>query len=480
VKVLSVALVALALVAPARAAERVGWTPNDPLLARQYYVAQDRAFEAWNQAPLLAPVLVGIVDSGIDGGHPEFTGRIAAARSFVGGSALTDEQGHGTFVAGLIAAGTDNGLGIAGIAPSARLVIAKAARPDGTFSPATEAAAIRWAADRGARVINLSFGGLRAPRQLSIDSFAAVEASAVDYAVRKGALVVAAVGNADEGPSSPWPYASYPSALPHVVGVSALTESGAVPTFSNRDAVFNDLAAPGDGILSTFPRQLTRVERGCLDQGYSDCGGPDWAEAGGTSFAAAQVSAAAAVLFGVNPTLSADQVGRILERSTDDVSPSTGCSRCTYGRDVLSGWGRLDVFRAVSALAEALPPRDAREPNDEAGKHAASLTGPSARVRATLDYWDDPVDVYRVYLRQGQRVTIGIAGTPGTRTLLALMRPGTTRIANASPRLRLAQSAKPGSVQTLTYRTTTSGWYFAAASLTAAGSGAYTLTINKR
>ena len=90
----AVALAALAL-APVAAAARTGaaFTPNDPLFARQYYLAQDHAFDAWPAFPMLQPVLVAVVDSGIDGGHPEFKGRIAAAKSFVGGKALVDGGG---------------------------------------------------------------------------------------------------------------------------------------------------------------------------------------------------------------------------------------------------------------------------------------------------------------------------------------------------------------------------------------------------
>ena len=68
--------------------------------------------------------------------------------------------------------------------------------------------------------------------------------------------MVAAVGNSDDAPGEPWPFASYPAALPHVIGVGALTKTGAVPAFSNRDAVYNDLVAPGAGIFSTLPRQM--------------------------------------------------------------------------------------------------------------------------------------------------------------------------------------------------------------------------------
>ena len=78
--------------------------------------------------------------------------------------------------------------------------------------------------------------------------------------------MVAAVGNADQAPTSPWPYASYPAALPHVMGVSALARDGSVP-FSNRDPIYNDIAAPGEDIVSTFPRQLTNDRPTCDEQG---------------------------------------------------------------------------------------------------------------------------------------------------------------------------------------------------------------------
>ena len=95
---------------------RLAFVPNDPLFTRQWYLTQINAFEAWAQTPSLpgAP-LVAVLDSGIDGGHPELRGRIAAAKSFIGGSAYGDKRGHGTFVAGLIAAATGNGVGISGI-----------------------------------------------------------------------------------------------------------------------------------------------------------------------------------------------------------------------------------------------------------------------------------------------------------------------------------------------------------------------------
>ena len=152
-------------------------------------------------------------------------------------------------------------------------------------------------------------------------------------------MLVAAVGNGDEAPKSPWPYASYPAALPHVLGVSALTAEGSVPAFSNRDKVYNDISAPGVGIVSTLPRALTASRPSCLDQGYSLCGPPEFRNADGTSYAAAEVSAGAALLIAAHPSLAPSQVTALLERSAVDVNAATGCTRCDLRRDQLSGWG---------------------------------------------------------------------------------------------------------------------------------------------
>ena len=238
---------------------RLAFTPSDPLVTRQWYLTQSRFYEPWLTLPSLERVPVAVIDSGVDATHPELAGKILGARSFVGGSARVDALGHGTFVAGLIAAGVDNGIGIAGLAPSAELLVAKVVTPSRSIPIEAEAKAIRWAVENGARVINMSLGGIRDPLDPDRDSFSQLEADAVAYAVSNGAVVVAAVGNDDLAPTSPWPYASYPAALPHVLGVSAMSEGGGVPKFSNRDKVYNDIAAPGERILSTFPRLADRA-----------------------------------------------------------------------------------------------------------------------------------------------------------------------------------------------------------------------------
>lgn len=463
------------------AAPAAAFVPPNALAPRQWYLQDDHAFDAWPTPPAdLAPVKVAIIDSGLDCALPDFAGRIVAERTFVGGNPCVDTEGHGTFVAGVIAANLGP-TGIVGMAYTAQLMIAKVVTPDGTIPLKAEADAIRWAADNGARVINLSLGGVRDPQNPDHDTYSALEASAVSYAYSKGALLVAAVGNGDEAPSSPWPYASYPAALPHVIGVSALTRSGNVPDFSNRDPVFNDLSAPGVGIFSTFPRALTATNSICPDQGYSDCGTEDYRNAEGTSFAAPQVSAAAAMLFAVDPRLTNGQAGWILERSTDDVNASTGCPRCGLQRDPLSGWGRLDVAKAVENLAGPLPAPDFGEPNDDAGAQARTMWGKKNAIAATVDYWDDPVDVYRIVLNGHERIRAKLVGaTAGANVSLELWRPGTAHVDTEKSRhLLVRASAFPGSTQHITFTAPGRGWYYLEVRCTSQSFVPYSLTLAK-
>jgi subtilisin family serine protease len=473
------ALIVAALVAAAPAA---AFTPADPLAPKQWYLTEDHAFDAWDTPPTtLAPVRVAVVDSGIDATLPDFAGRIADAKSFVGGSPLVDTEGHGTFVAGEIAANLDT-QGIVGMAYTSQLLIAKVVKPDGTIPLQAEAAAIRWAADQGARVINLSLGGVRDPLQINRDTYSPVEAAAVAYANAKGALLVAAVGNADEAYSQPWPFASYPAALPHVLGVSALTRSGNVPAFSDRDAIYNDISAPGVGIYSTLPLAMTSIRPNCPDQGYADCGSDDFTDPEGTSYAAPQVSAAAAMLFAVDPALTNSQAEALLEHTADDVNATNGCTKCGLLRDSLSGWGRLDVAKAIESLAGPLPLPDQYETNDDAGTQARTMWGKQIKINATVDYYDDQVDVYRIALSGRERVVAKLTGGwSGANVSLVLWKPGTRRVDDLRAQtLRAAQSIAPGSTQRFTFTAPGRGWYYVEVKVTAPGYGPYTLTLSKK
>ena len=450
---------------------RLAFAPNDPLATRQWYAVANRAYDAWATRPPLASVRVAVIDSGIDLGHPDLERRIVLARSFVGGSAQ-DTRGHGTIVAGVIAAELDNSTGIAGLAPGAELVVAKVVSNAGTVAVEAEAKAVRWAVDSGARVVNISLGGLRDPRNPDRDTYSRLEEAAIAYAVRRGAVVVAAVGNSDQAPTEPWNFASYPAALPHVLGVSAIGRNGASPPFSNRDRVYNDVAAPGEDILSTFPRSVTAERPSCAEQGYTPCATDDFRPPEGTSFAAPQVSAVAANLLGVRPLLRAEQVTAVIERSARDATSATGCRECELGRDRHTGWGALDGTAAVGALAGPLPPRDAHEPNDDAGGEAYRLYFPSGEkarfVKASIDYWDDQDDVYAVYLRRRERLFVSIVPGIPSSVALALWAPGTRSVSDlARQDLRLRVSSRPGRRERVAWRAVEPGWHYVQARLTA-------------
>ena len=463
------------------AASASAFTPQNALYPKQWYLAQDHAFDAWPAPPTFQPVRVAIIDSGVDCSLPDFQGQIVLKRSFVGGDACSDDDGHGTIVAGEIAAGLD-ATGIVGLAYTAQLVVAKVVTSDGAIPLKAEADAIRWAVDVGhAQVVNLSLGGVRDPPDPARDTYSSREADAVAYAVSKGAVVVAAAGNADDAYATPWLYASWPAALPHVIGVAALTRSGDVPDFSDRDPTYVDLAAPGVDIYSTFPADLTAQQQGCEPQGYTDCATGDYAHPDGTSFAAPQVSAAAAVLLGIDPTLTSSQVTSILEHSADDVNASNGCAACPTGRDEYTGWGRLDVEQAVAAVnAGAIPPSDALEPNDKLSQ-AKKLWGRRPDVRATLDFWNDRVDWYRVRLDKGQWLQARAqARWSGARVRLTLWEPGTPTILHGNARTRrAAQGGHPGASQHFSYRVPKADWYYVEVGLVRPGAGAYTLELSK-
>jgi subtilisin family serine protease len=458
------------VVAFAVTAVALAFDNSEPLAAKQWYLPEDKAWDFWPTAPELYPVKVAVIDSGIDRGHPEFAGRIAAGRSFVSTPWYVDTEGHGTFVAGEIAASPFNNVGIAGLAFNAQLLIAKVVRGDGTVSLPGEVAAIRWAADHGARVINLSLGGVRDPLNPQLDSYSPLEQAAIDYAYAKGVVIVAAVGNGPQSPSTPWPFAHYPAALPHVIGVSAVRRDGSVPAYSNRDTVYNDIAAPGDDMFSTVPRNLTSPDPACADEPYSDCGPAEFRNAIGTSFAAPQVSAAAALLLGQDPKLAPQQVAWLLERTAADADPQTGCAQCPAGRDKFTGWGRLDVLAALTALTsgKALPPVDHYEPNDNAGPWSHALPPLPRTVTATLDYWDDDVDVYRIHLSARQRLFARLTPAAG-RVTLTLWQPGTQRIDGLHVRIqdRVATSRRVGAQSRLAYTAESAGVYYLEAKLAA-------------
>ena len=223
-----------------------------------------------------------------------------------------DQLGHGTAVTGALAAATNNWAGVAGVTWQNPVMPLVAIDSAGYASYSNIAAAIQYAVDHGAKVINLSLGGYTS---------SAVLQGAVDYAWNHGALVVASAMN--EGSQQP----SYPAACNHAVAVSATNEGDSRASFSNFGSWIT-LSAPGNNILTT----------------NSGGGYGYWY---GTSLAAPLVSGVAALAFAVNPGLGAQGVLTALERGADDLGQP--------GFDVNFGWGRLNAYRTVMAALGGAP-----------------------------------------------------------------------------------------------------------------------------
>ncbi len=466
-------VVAGGLEVPRRLSEDVVLHPSDPLLAtRQWNLgpAGISAFPLQLPLPVLLtakPVTVAVIDSGIDAAVPDLAGAVIEQRSFVSGQAPR-AGAHGTFVGGIVGARANGsglaslgGIDLTGGAPLVRLLDLGVVNGEGDIEPRDEARAIRYAVARGARVINLSLGAPRNPNGSprgcggstgACDGYSQTEAEAIRYAVSRGVLVVAAIGN------SATTFADWPAALPHVVSVSAVDARRRPASFSNRDPIHNDLAAPGVGLVSTVPRSVT--PSGLSSDAPGGAGGllDEHGEARGTSFAAPHVTAAAALLLAINPTLTAHQVQEILRTTAQDVS--------VRGRDAATGAGALHVANAAHrvAFARALPPRDALEPNDDAAAQARKLVFGRARtVAATLSRYDDELDVYRVYLRRGQQFRATLRGPRGADFDLLLFRPGTRTILPLRSRRTLAGvvagSLRPAAQEGLSLRATSTGTY---------------------
>lgn len=473
------AIPGVAYAEPIERSRTLSFTPDDPLALFQWHLASIHAFDFWEAPPEgLPPVRVAVIDSGVEATNPDLAGRIVASRSFVGGRATQDTVGHGTLVAGEIAATLGNGVGVAGVGLSAELLIAKVVDDLGRITTEDEAKAIRWAVDNGAQVINLSLGGRRDPLNPGLDEYSELEADAVEYAYANGVIVVAATGNCS-GPPCPYGYASWPAALPHVVGVGSMSQTGAPSSFSNRDGVYNDLIAPGEAIISTYPEALT--DPVCGYPGFSLCARPEHRSGSGTSFAAPLASAAAAVLLAAHPGLTSSQVLQLLRDSATDLGPA--------GRDAASGAGLLDLAQALTlAAAPTLPPADAFETNDDgtrtngdAGRSARTLYGARPRVRATVDFFDDPSDVYRVYVRAGRPLRLSLAAAGGKPTLV-LWRPGTKHVTSVTAlavRSGSVLAFRTGSALELTYRTGTSSWFYVEVKAPKRNGAAYDLKIVK-
>jgi len=326
-------------------------------------------------AQAAAKLTIAVIDTGADLGAPDLASKAPLVHSVRAGSPdVTDRNGHGTFVAALAAGSGSNGEGIAGVAGDAQLLIVQAGGPAGAFTDVEEAAAIVYAVDHGARILNLSLGG---------PSTSITERRAIDYAIARGALLVAAVGNSYANGNP----VEYPAALLQPTGsrgvggrglaVAASTRSGERAPFSSTGTHLS-LAAPGEAVFSAlsssspasrYPRVALPGSSGGL-YGYGS----------GTSFASPQVAGAAALVWAANPQLRADEVASILEQ--------TASGQGSWTAEL--GYGVLDVAAAIARAQDPAHVPPLRLSGRRAGTRVALAWPPlpgaaSFRVSVTQD-----------------------------------------------------------------------------------------------
>ena len=265
-------------------------------------------------------VTVAVIDTGVKSSHVDLSGNVLSGTDYVApGTSANDENGHGTHVAGIIAALYNNSRGIAGMAPRAKVLPVRVLDRNGSGTSANVAKGIIYAADRGAKVINLSLG--------STQSSTAMQ-SAVAYAISKKVLVVAAAGNRGCGLlGAP---TEYPAAYPGVVGVAAVTQSLQRASFSSC-GTWVDVAAPGQSIISTMIR--SSVGLGCSSTA-------DYCTISGTSFSTPYVAAAGALAI-AERGWSQSTVASRLQSTATDLSPS--------GKDKYTGAGFINPLKLITS-----------------------------------------------------------------------------------------------------------------------------------
>ncbi|MFF4996687.1 type VII secretion-associated serine protease mycosin [Streptomyces sp. NPDC000656] len=301
----------------------------DNIRDRQWGLTALRAEEAWGTTRG-AGITVAVLDTGVDGSHPDLAGQVLDGTDLIGMGAGRGDRAwarHGTAMAGIIAGhghGGNRRQGVLGIAPQARILPVRVILEEGDPGRAKAreskggalAEGIRWAADHGANVINLSLGD-------DSDSahHEAAEDEAVQYALAKGVVVVASAGNGGRQGD----HASYPAAYPGVIAVTAVDRGGRKADFSTSNW-YATVSAPGVDVVIADP-----------DRAYYE----GW----GTSAACAFVSGAVALVKAAHPDLSPAQIKRLLEETASDAPPG--------GRDDSRGHGLVDPVAALQA-ADAL------------------------------------------------------------------------------------------------------------------------------
>ncbi len=313
---------------------RITATPNDLLFREQYALhnsgqnigapgspsgtprADIKAPEGWEETKGTDSTVIAIIDTGIDLLHPDLQNKVVSGgRDFVNDDFdATDDNWHGTHVAGIVAAETNNDEGIAGVAWNCRLLPVKVLDDEGTGFYSWIADGIRWAADEGADVINMSFGGT---------TEAGILREALNYAKEAGVVLVASAGNDDESVYYPAAYDEY------CIAVAATDYNDERPSWSNPGPEV-DVAAPGVRIISCAPTWYFGA--GSFPYGYAE----------GTSQAAPHVAGLAALIKDLKPWLRPDEIMNIIRYTAEDVN-----SGSSPGFDEYIGYGRINMETAL-------------------------------------------------------------------------------------------------------------------------------------
>jgi subtilisin family serine protease len=309
---------------------------DDPLFSEQWGLEQINAPAAWQRGATGDGVTIAVVDTGVDLEHPDLAANLTGGIDLVAGrndcpAGPQDENGHGTHVAGIAAAVTDNGFGVAGTAPDASIMPVRVLDEDGSGSIDDVAEGIVYAADHGAEVINLSLGELPIVGQLTALNEELEEA--IDYAFEQGSLVVAAAGN------ETFPLCSYPAFARRAVCVAA-TDSRGLPSYYSNFPVNQEMVgvrAPG-GVGSVFCEHSEDIWSTILPGSDLDCE-PDYAgldTLAGTSMASPFVAGVAALLYGQGLTAP-----EVIERLKQ-----TSSNNGTY--EPIYGYGIVDADAATA------------------------------------------------------------------------------------------------------------------------------------
>lgn len=279
-------------------------TPNDPSYGSQWALPKISAPTGWSITTGSTGVTIAIIDTGVDKNHSDLVGKLVPGYDFVNNdSDADDDNGHGTHCAGIAAALTNNGIGVAGVDWNARIMPVKVLNASGSGSYTGIANGITWAADNGAKVISMSLGGGSGSSTLE---------SAVNYAASKGVVIVAAAGNSNT--TAP----SYPAYYAACIAVGSTTSTDARSSFSNYGASWVDVAAPGSSIYSTYD-------------------GNTYATLSGTSMSTPHVAGLAGLLFAKHGTsASASTIRNAIEQNCDNVGTWVA-------------YGRINVAKALGA-----------------------------------------------------------------------------------------------------------------------------------